>query len=87
MGQLAALGRHGGRGRLLAFVLGWVGNLQWSGAGRNAWRRARPLSEFARQAVLAHVVYSPEVRHPVEVRAAQQEHLVQWLSKRLGRVR
>jgi len=30
-------------------------------------------------------VYMPEVRHPVEVTAAQQDHLVQWLSKRLGR--
>ncbi len=27
----------------------------------------------------------PEVRHPVEVTAAQQDHLVQWLSKRVGR--
>ena len=25
------------------------------------------------------------MRHPVEVAAAQQEHLIQWLSKRLGR--
>jgi anti-sigma factor RsiW len=42
-----------------------------------------PLS-FARQAAVAHAVYSPEVRHPVEVGADQQEHLVNWLSKRLG---
>ena len=34
---------------------------------------------------MAHVVYAPEVRHAVEVAAEQQEHLVQWLSKRLGR--
>ena len=34
---------------------------------------------------MAHLVYAPEVRHPVEVTAAQQEHLVQWLSKRLER--
>jgi anti-sigma factor RsiW len=34
--------------------------------------------------VVAHAVYSPEVRHPVEVAADQQAHLVQWLSKRLG---
>ena len=27
----------------------------------------------------------PEVRHPVEVEASQQQHLVQWLSKRLNR--
>jgi anti-sigma factor RsiW len=41
--------------------------------------------EFVRQAAVAHAVYAPEVRHPVEVAAAQQEHLIQWLSKRLGR--
>jgi anti-sigma factor RsiW len=35
------------------------------------------------RAARAHLVYSPEVRHPVEVDAAQQDHLVQWLSKRL----
>ena len=39
---------------------------------------------FARQAAIAHVVYSPEVRHPVEVGADQEAHLVGWLSKRLG---
>ncbi len=42
-----------------------------------------PLS-LAKQAAIAHAVYSPEVRHPVEVGAAEQEHLVNWLSKRLG---
>ncbi len=39
---------------------------------------------FVRQAALAHAVYSPEVRHPVEVGADQEAHLVSWLSKRLG---
>ncbi|HEX5802239.1 MAG TPA: anti-sigma factor [Azospira sp.] len=38
---------------------------------------------LARQAAIAHVVYTPEVRHPVEVGADQEAHLVQWLSKRL----
>lgn len=69
----------------VAFILGWVASQQWGGSGAERLARARPLSEFGRQAVLAHVVYSPEVRHPVEVPAAQQDHLVQWLSKRLGR--
>jgi anti-sigma factor RsiW len=41
-------------------------------------------ASFARQAALAHAVYSPEVRHPVEVGADQHEHLVNWLSKRVG---
>jgi len=41
-------------------------------------------SPLARQAATAHVVFSPEVRHPVEVTADEEEHLVRWLSKRLG---
>jgi anti-sigma factor RsiW len=39
---------------------------------------------IARQAALAHVAYVPEVRHPVEVAAAEEKHLVAWLSKRLA---
>lgn len=36
------------------------------------------------QAAIAHLVYSPEVLHPVEVGAREEAHLVAWLSKRLG---
>lgn len=36
------------------------------------------------RAARAHTVYASEVRHPVEVDASQQDHLVKWLSKRLG---
>src|SRR6185503_19376848 len=39
---------------------------------------------LARRAAVAHATYSPEVRHPVEVGADQEAHLVAWLSKRLG---
>jgi anti-sigma factor RsiW len=39
---------------------------------------------FAETALSAHVVYSAEVRHPVEVVAAEKDHLTSWLSKRLG---
>jgi anti-sigma factor RsiW len=39
---------------------------------------------FVKRAAFAHAVYSPEVRHPVEVSADQEQHLVAWLSKRLG---
>lgn len=38
-----------------------------------------------RAAAVAHAVYAPEVRHPVEVAAADAGHLVAWLSKRLDR--
>jgi anti-sigma factor RsiW len=39
---------------------------------------------MARRAAVAHATYSPEIRHPVEVGADQEAHLVAWLSKRLG---
>jgi len=39
---------------------------------------------LARDAAIAHAVFSPEMRHPVEVDAAHAEHLVQWLSRRVG---
>ena len=39
---------------------------------------------FVKRAAIAHATYSPEVRHPVEVGADQESHLVAWLSKRLG---
>lgn len=41
-------------------------------------------ASMARRAAVAHAVYSPEVRHPVEVGADQEQHLIGWLSKRLG---
>jgi anti-sigma factor RsiW len=39
---------------------------------------------LARQAALAYAAYVPEVRHPVEVTAAEEPHLLAWLSKRLA---
>lgn len=39
---------------------------------------------LAKPAAVAHAVYTPEVRHPVEVNADEEQHLVKWLSKRLG---
>lgn len=40
-------------------------------------------ASFPLNAISAHVVYTPEVKHPVEVLADQEEHLVKWLSNRL----
>ncbi len=42
------------------------------------------LSGFAQRAAIAHVVYSPDVRRPVEVGADQEQALVTWLTKRMG---
>ena len=39
---------------------------------------------FVANALGAHSVFVPEVRHPVEVGAGEEAHLVQWLTRRLG---
>jgi anti-sigma factor RsiW len=36
------------------------------------------------EASSAFLIYTSEVRHPVEVRADEKDHLVTWLGKRLG---
>ena len=43
----------------------------------------RQEATFVSNAIGAHSVYVPEVRHPVEVKAAE-EHLVRWLTRRVG---
>jgi anti-sigma factor RsiW len=73
---------------VLAFGMGWLSHGQIGGGtvpGQLAMQSSQSSQSFVRQASLAHAVFSPEVRHPVEVTAAQQDHLVQWLSKRVGR--
>jgi anti-sigma factor RsiW len=82
--------RHWGgmaAGVVLAFAVGWLSHGQWDGGASNFASRAQggAVHEFVRQAGFAYAVYMPEKRHPVEVAAPEQEHLVQWLSKRLGR--
>ncbi len=49
-------------------------------------RAAGPeVSAFVHQAVVAYAAYAPDARRPVEIAAEQQQFLVGWLSKRLGR--
>jgi anti-sigma factor RsiW len=43
-----------------------------------------PAMSFARQAANAHLLYAPDLRHPVEFGADQQDSLLLWLSERLG---
>jgi anti-sigma factor RsiW len=86
--QAAQWWRWGGMAAavLLAFGVGWFSGGRWDIAhGGFAATGASQARHFAQQAAVAHAVFQPEVRHPVEVTAAQQEHLVQWLSKRLNR--
>lgn len=60
-------------------VIGGV--LGWSLRGERVVLESASLPQ---QAALAHLVYAPEVLHPVEVGASEETHLVAWLSKRLG---
>ena len=71
--------RYAAAAMIFAFGIG----LGWFVRGEFISPQVAPVS-FARQAAAAHAVYAPEVRHPVEVTANEEEHLVGWLSKRLG---
>ena len=78
--------------RMPALAAGWL--LLGIGIGAvTGWQlhASRPIvaqqaevPAFVKRAAMAHATYSPEVRHPVEVGADQEQHLVTWLSKRLG---
>jgi anti-sigma factor RsiW len=72
---------------IFAFGIGWVSHGQLSGSiGASTMAVKTSVEhEFVRQAGFAHSVYLPEKRHPVEVAALEQDHLVQWLSKRVGK--
>ena len=80
------------RWRAAAIAAGWVAVGLAAGAVAgwqlHALRASAPpqaeVPGFVKRAAVAHAVYSPEVRHPVEVAADQEQHLVTWLSKRLG---
>ena len=65
---------------LVGALAGWFGRSAYPGATGTTGQGFA----LARQAALAHAVFTPEVRHPVEVAADQEEHLVKWLSKKLG---
>ena len=46
--------------------------------------RREPPSSLAEGAIGAHAVFVTEVRHPVEVAASEEAHLIAWLTKRVG---
>jgi len=93
-GHFSALMEQTPRPRVMRYaaVVAWcaLGGVLGAGGGwlSHDWyarKESVPSAQlFARQAAVAHAVYSPEVRHPVEVGADQEKHLVSWLSKRLG---
>lgn len=87
--SVAAARRRRRRRRLLrvAAALAWL-----TAGAAGGWFANQALSpdrpgtpgSLATDALTAHRTYAVEVRHPVEVEAAEEAHLVRWLSKRLG---
>lgn len=66
---------------LVSGLSGWMAHDRYPPAESLA--QATQMS-LPHQAAVAHAVFSPDVRRPVEVRAEQEDQLVAWLSKRLG---
>jgi anti-sigma factor RsiW len=55
----------------------------WWWCGDTQERTSDIVREFMHQARVAHATYAPEIRHPVDVTASEEEYLVTWLSSRL----
>jgi anti-sigma factor RsiW len=71
----------------LARVAAVVALLVVGGAGGWTLRDLASINgtpSMTRDAIAAHRVFTVERRHPVEVAANEEAHLVQWLSNRLG---
>lgn len=69
---------------MLVLVLGGGAGGWWLRGGVGGSVVPTTGAMVASEALTAHVVFAAEVRHPVEVAAAERAHLVAWLSKRLG---
>lgn len=67
---------------VIGLGVGGMGGAWW--ARGQAPRAAQEVS-LAGDAIAAHRIYVGERLHPVEVAADQEAHLVQWLSRRLGK--
>lgn len=55
----------------------------WFGRDFDLNREGTPTT-FTRQAALVHALYAGDANRPVEIWAAEEKRLVNWLSKRLG---
>jgi len=70
---------------VLALGLGTAGGWILRGVPEQS-RTERAMALLTQEALASHVVYSVDLRHPVEVGGAEAPHLQQWLSNRLDRV-
>ncbi len=87
--SLAAALRHRGGRAALPYAAMAAGLALLIAGGSGGWLMAQRTgsgtsANIADLAIGAHEVYAVEVRHPVEVAAADKDHLQAWLSKRVG---
>jgi anti-sigma factor RsiW len=59
-------------------AVGWIAKSDWPASGQS-----QPV--MVSDAISAYRAFTVDNVHPVEVRASEQDHLVQWLSNRLGK--
>ncbi|SPU50082.1 transmembrane regulator [Bordetella trematum] len=65
-------------------VLGWGLRAQWPQPPLLANAAPNTAGAFALRAAVAHTVFVPDLRRPVEISADHEDQLVTWLSKRMG---
>ena len=65
----------------IGLILGWISRGEFALQPDAGTQMTKAL---VNDAFSYHAVYTPEVKHPVEVTADHQQHLVKWLSKRLS---
>jgi anti-sigma factor RsiW len=73
--------------RAIAAAVAWLVIGGMLGVVGSSWWFAQSLQDtsVADNAIAAHRIYVTERLHPVEVPAEQEAHLVQWLSRRVGK--
>jgi len=73
--------------RMVAASVAWLfagGAAGWI-AAKTDWSVSRPVpAVMVSDAISAYRTFVVDVSHPVEVKATEGDHLVEWLSKRLG---
>ncbi|MCL2428422.1 MAG: anti-sigma factor, partial [Alphaproteobacteria bacterium] len=70
-------------GVIIGFGLGGLAGWMLHGVPQD--RNAALLASLEQEAFATHIVYAADRRHPIEVAAAERDHLAQWLSNRLDR--
>jgi anti-sigma factor RsiW len=69
----------------LVLTLGGAGGWFARDLSDRVWGAPARPTPLPQEALAAHRIFTVEAVHPVEVKADQEAHLAQWLSKRLGR--